>query len=55
MLNEAVANGLTNLPKLYGDKSVREKRKVHDLRSGMEAGSQVCTVSACYYCPYYTH
>ncbi|KAL2010296.1 hypothetical protein VTN00DRAFT_6103 [Thermoascus crustaceus] len=40
MLNEAVANGLTNLPKLYGDESVREKGKVHDLKSGMEAGSQ---------------
>ncbi|KAL2215143.1 putative UDP-glucose,sterol transferase [Thermoascus aurantiacus ATCC 26904] len=40
MLNEAVADGLTNLPKLYGDNSVREKRKVHDLKSGVEAGGQ---------------
>lgn len=42
MLNEVVADGLTNLPKLYGDNSVREKRKVHDLKSGVEAGGQVC-------------
>lgn len=40
-LNEAAANGLNNLPKLYGDDTVRKAGRVHDLKSGEKAGSEV--------------
>ncbi len=48
-----VARGFHNLPKMYGDETVRPLEKVTDVQSGLQAAGKVFAISIFVYIPRY--